>query len=44
MATATPTLDVRSLLRSGIGVPVGVGGGRALVIVAVAPRAREVLF
>ncbi len=44
MATATPTLDVRSLLRSGIGVPVGVLAVLAKVNVQLPPIPLDVLF
>jgi flagellar biosynthesis protein FlhA len=45
MATATATpLDLRSILRSGIGVPVGVMAVLAMIIVPLPPIALDVLF
>jgi flagellar biosynthesis protein FlhA len=44
MAPAPTTLDIRSILRSGIGVPVGVLAVLAMVIVPLPPLALDVLF
>ena len=43
-ATAPQTLDFKSLLRSGIGVPVGVLAALAMVILPLPPMALDVLF
>ncbi|MGH8188380.1 MAG: FHIPEP family type III secretion protein, partial [Steroidobacteraceae bacterium] len=44
MAAAATTLDFRSLLRSGIGVPLGVLAALAMVILPLPPLALDVLF
>jgi flagellar biosynthesis protein FlhA len=44
MAPSPTTLDIRSILRSGIGVPVGVLAVLAMVIVPLPPLALDVLF
>ncbi|HEX7013778.1 MAG TPA: flagellar biosynthesis protein FlhA [Steroidobacteraceae bacterium] len=44
MAAAAPSLDLSSLLRSGLGVPVGVLAVLAMVIVPLPPLALDVLF
>jgi flagellar biosynthesis protein FlhA len=44
MATASPALDLGSILRSGIGVPVGVLAVMAMVILPLPPIALDVLF
>src|SRR5687768_6393320 len=43
-ATAPQTLDFKSLLRSGVGVPVGVLAALAMVILPLPPIALDVLF
>jgi flagellar biosynthesis protein FlhA len=44
MAAAATTLDLRSVLRSGIGVPIGVLAALAMVILPLPPLALDVLF
>jgi flagellar biosynthesis protein FlhA len=44
MAIATPALDLRSVLRSGVGVPVGVLAVMAMVVLPLPPIALDVLF
>src|SRR5678816_2165092 len=44
MAAAAPTLDLRSVLRSGIGVPVGVLAVLAMIVLPLPPVALDVLF
>lgn len=44
MAAAATTLDFRSLVRSGIGVPIGVLAALAMIIVPLPPLALDVLF
>ena len=44
MATQAATLDFRSLVRSGIGVPLGVLAALAMVILPLPPLALDVLF
>lgn len=43
-AAATTTLDLRSLIRSGVGVPLGVLAALAMVILPLPPLALDVLF
>jgi flagellar biosynthesis protein FlhA len=43
-STTAPALDFRSLLRSGLGVPVGVLAALAMVILPLPPLALDVLF
>lgn len=44
MASTAPALDLRSLIRSGIGVPVGVLAALAMIILPLPPLALDVLF
>jgi flagellar biosynthesis protein FlhA len=44
MAAAAPTLDLRTLLRSGVGVPVGVLAVLAMIVLPLPPIALDVLF
>jgi len=44
MAAAESSLDLRSLIRSGIGVPIGVMAALAMVILPLPPLALDVLF
>jgi flagellar biosynthesis protein FlhA len=44
MAAAASTLDLRSLLRSGVGVPVGVLAVLAMIVLPLPPIALDVLF
>jgi flagellar biosynthesis protein FlhA len=43
-STTAPALDFRSLLRSGIGVPIGVLAALAMIILPLPPLALDVLF